>query len=261
MLARERRLKLEGAAGISSGDEVGSEVRNEFGFAIAKRFGGVGLNEIVDSCGAAADGGFGNLSEFEAGNAREQSAGLRVHALRVQQVAGIVKGYVQFQRMARSARIKFRKGFADVLALCGKAPGAFGVFPIVTEQVNVFLHVGAASGCVGHNCLDVGLLKHLDGFLGEFDGGNFFAGVDEQRATASLRLWSNDFTALGGENANRGGIHLREKLALHAAKEKAHAAAFTADRRSDFRDSFLRGEPGKQRFHRLPFFWKQLGQA
>lgn len=87
MLARERRLKLEDAAGISSGDDVGSEVRNEFGFAIAERIGGVGLDKIVDSCGTAADGGFGDLDKLKTWNSREQSARLRAHALRVLQMA------------------------------------------------------------------------------------------------------------------------------------------------------------------------------
>ena len=91
MLVRERGLELEDAAGISCGDDVGFQLSNEVRFAIAERFGSVGLHEIVDSCGAAADGGFRNLGELETGNAREQSARLRTHALRVLQMAGIVK--------------------------------------------------------------------------------------------------------------------------------------------------------------------------
>jgi len=59
--ASERRLELEDAAWISGGDDVGSETGNKFGLAIAEGVGGVWLNEIVDSGGTAADGGFGNF--------------------------------------------------------------------------------------------------------------------------------------------------------------------------------------------------------
>lgn len=96
MLARERRLKLEDATGIASGNDVGSEMPNELGFAIAEGLGGVGLNEIVDAGRPAANCGFGNFGELESGNAREQSTRLRAHSLRMLQVAGIVKGHPQF---------------------------------------------------------------------------------------------------------------------------------------------------------------------
>ena len=96
MLSRERRLKLEDAAGISGGDDVGSERRNELGFAIAKRLSGVRLNQVVDSSGTAADGGFGNLDELEAGDSREQIARLRAHSLRMLQMAGFVECRAEF---------------------------------------------------------------------------------------------------------------------------------------------------------------------
>src|SRR5215472_17728511 len=118
MLARERRLKLQSTTGITCGDDVGIELRNEFRLAIAKGVGRVGLDEIVDSCGAAADGGFGNFGNFERGNACEQSARLRTDTLRMLQMAGIVKRHAQSQRMARAACLEFGENFADVLALC-----------------------------------------------------------------------------------------------------------------------------------------------
>ena len=96
MQARERGLKLEDATGIAGGDNIGPETGNEFGFAIAERIGGLWLNEIVDSRGTAADGGFGDLRKFETGNAGEQSARLRAHALRMLQMAGVVKRHAQF---------------------------------------------------------------------------------------------------------------------------------------------------------------------
>src|SRR5215472_6047240 len=77
MLAREGRLQLENAARIAGGHDVGPKLRNEFGFATAEGFGCIGLNEIVDSCGAATNGGLGDFSELKARNARQQSARLR----------------------------------------------------------------------------------------------------------------------------------------------------------------------------------------
>ncbi len=162
--------------------------------------------------------------------------------------------------MARSTRLEFREDFADVLALCRKVSGTLGVFRNVAEQVSVFLHVGAASGRVGHDGLHVGVLEHIDGLLCETDGGGFLSSMNEQSATASLRLGSDHFTAFGGENAGRCGIHLRKKFALHAAKKQPDAAAFWADGRSDFRDGFLGSEFRKQRFHGPPFLWKQFEQ-
>ena len=96
MPVRESRLKLEDAARVSCSDDVSFELRNEFGFAITERFGCVGLHEIVDSRGAAADGGLGDLGEFESGNTREQRSRLRAHALRMLQMARVVECHAQF---------------------------------------------------------------------------------------------------------------------------------------------------------------------
>lgn len=95
MQVGERRLKLEGAAGIASGDDISVELRDEPGFAIAQGFSGVWLNEIVNAGGAAADGGFGNFSKFQTRDAGEQSARLRAHALGVLQVAGVVECHAE----------------------------------------------------------------------------------------------------------------------------------------------------------------------
>ena len=100
--------------------------------------------------------------------------------------------------MALAAWLKFREGFADVLALCGKVSGAFGVFRVVAKQVSVLLHVGAAPGGIGHDGIYVGLLEYIDRLLCEVHGGGFLSGVHEQRAAAGLRLRSDDFAPFGG---------------------------------------------------------------
>src|SRR2546430_8661610 len=91
--------------------------------------------------------------------------------------------------MARSTRLEFREDFADVLALCRKVSGTLGVFRNVAEQVSVFLHVGAASGRVGHDGLHVGVLEHIDGLLCETDGGGFLSRSEEH--TSELQSQSN----------------------------------------------------------------------
>ena len=94
--ARERRLELQRAAWVARSNYIGLQVRYEFGLAIAKGFSGVRLDEIVDSRRATADGRFGDFCEFKAGNAREQTSRLLAYALRMLQMAGIVKGHAQF---------------------------------------------------------------------------------------------------------------------------------------------------------------------
>ena len=69
--------------------------------------GGFGLHEVVDSGGAAADGGFGNLDEVETGDLREECAGLQGDALRVLEMAGIVEGDACGKRIALGAGREF----------------------------------------------------------------------------------------------------------------------------------------------------------
>ena len=68
--AGEAAFELEEAAGVG-GDEGGGIGGEEVSdLAIAELLGGFGLEEIVDSCGAAAERGLGDLSYFEVGDCR-----------------------------------------------------------------------------------------------------------------------------------------------------------------------------------------------
>ncbi len=100
----ERRLQLQEAAGISRGHYVCLERGDQAGFAVAEFGGGFGLDEIVDSGGAAADGRFGNFKQLRAGNLQRGGTwAVRDHALGMLQVAGIVKGHAGVDGLALGA--------------------------------------------------------------------------------------------------------------------------------------------------------------
>lgn len=160
--------------------------------------------------------------------------------------------------MARAARVELCYHFTDVFALCGELARAFGILEIVAKQVAVFLHIGATSSGVSDNCRNVGLLKNVNRFLSKRDSRRFFPRMHEQRSAASLRFRSNDLAAFCGEHASGGGVHLREKLALHTTEEQTNAAAFCANGRSDFQDGFLWAKFREQRFHGPQFFWEKF---
>ena len=67
-MTRQCGLHLQNASGISCCHHIGLYWLNELGLAIPKRVGSVGLHEIEDSRGAAADGGFGNLNKLQPGD-------------------------------------------------------------------------------------------------------------------------------------------------------------------------------------------------
>ena len=60
--------ELEEAAGIGGDYGVGVGCEEVRDFAVAELLGGFGLEEIVDACGAAAEGGLGYLGYFEVRN-------------------------------------------------------------------------------------------------------------------------------------------------------------------------------------------------
>lgn len=177
-LAGQGGLELEQAAGVAGGYYLGVERGDELGFTIAESVGGVGLDEIVDACGAAADGGFWNFGEFNAGDVCEQLAGLAANTLRVLEMAGIVERYAHAQGISRGARREFGENFGDVFALCGEGFGAIGIVGIVAKQMSVFLYVGAAPCGVSDNGVDIGTLEDVDGFSGKIQCATFFSCVN-----------------------------------------------------------------------------------
>jgi hypothetical protein len=64
----ETAAELEKAAGVGGDYSVGVSCEEVGNFAVAELLGGFGLEKIVDSCGAAAERGLGDLGYFEVGD-------------------------------------------------------------------------------------------------------------------------------------------------------------------------------------------------
>ena len=104
--AREGRLELQQAAGVSGHNHVRVQRRDMARFPVAELRGGFRLHQVVDSRGTATDRGFGNFQQFELRDASQQRARLRADALRVLQVASVMIGDAQTQGVAPGARLK-----------------------------------------------------------------------------------------------------------------------------------------------------------
>jgi len=174
----EGGLELQDTAGVAGDHHVGREIGDEHGFTFAKLGGGLRLNEIVDARRATADGSFGNFEKLDARDLGEELARLPANALRVLQVAGVVKGDASGKGMARGAGGQYGKKFADVAAFCGETFGAIGVIGIVAKKMAVVLHVRAAAGGVDDDGFDIGLLEGVNGVASQFQCCGFFTGVN-----------------------------------------------------------------------------------
>jgi len=132
-VARERRLQLYRASGISCRDHIGFQRLDETSFAISDGVGSVRLDEIVNACGTAADGGFRDLGKLEFGDFRKKGPRLRSHTLCVLQVARIVKGHAEFERVALGTGVETRENFADIFAFCGETSSALRIGWVIPQ--------------------------------------------------------------------------------------------------------------------------------
>ena len=107
--AAEAAHELKQAAGIGGDDSLRVRVEQMTDLAVAKLLRGLGLEEVVDAGGAAAERRLGDLGDFELRNLREQVARLLEDSLRVTEVAGVVIGDAHGQRIARRDRRQARR--------------------------------------------------------------------------------------------------------------------------------------------------------
>lgn len=223
--AAQAAHELEQAAGIcgDDGGGVGGEEMRDF--SVAELLRGLGLEQVVDARGAAAERGFGDLGDFKAGDLREQLARLLMDALRVAEVAGVVVGDAERQGIARCDWVEFAEDFGDVFAFCGEGAGSVGPLRVVAQEMAVLLHGGTAAGGVDDDGVDVGAIEEVDDLARHCGGLLFQPGVDHESSAAGLILGSDDFAAFRGEHARGGGVDVGEEDLLHASGEHSDAAA------------------------------------
>jgi len=191
---------------------------------VARRFAAF---QVVDARGAAADLPLGRLDQLEPRNRAEERPRLGPKGLGVRQVAGVVIGHPQRQRMPRRPWLA-RKELRDVADLGRESEGALGPIGVVIEEVPIVLHRRAAPGRVRRDVVTA--LELLDRLLGEPPGRVLVAGVEVQGAAAARPLRRGDVVALRSENSGGRLVHLREEDSLDAALEEPDTAAPLAGR-------------------------------
>src|SRR5579859_7354135 len=82
--------------------------------ALPELRGGPRLDQVVDAGAATADRLFGRLGELEARDRAEQRARLRLHLLRVEQVARVLEGDAELERVALGPRLELGEELRDV---------------------------------------------------------------------------------------------------------------------------------------------------
>ena len=97
--------------------------------------------------------------------------------LRVLQVAGIVVGHAQAQRVASGARLELGQEFGDVAALRRKRLRAPGVLRVVAQQVAIFFHIRAAARGIDDHRIHLGVFERVNCLARELLGLLLFSRV------------------------------------------------------------------------------------
>src|SRR6185503_15404881 len=92
LLPRGARPDLENAARVRGRHDIRLDGRDVAGLAIAKLLRGIGLDQVVDPCAAAADLLFRKRHELEPWDRSQQIARRLADALRVREMTGVVIG-------------------------------------------------------------------------------------------------------------------------------------------------------------------------
>ena len=124
------------------------------GLARAELRRGLRLDEVVDAGRAAAQLPLGRLEQLEAGDRAQQARGCCAHLLGVGEVAGVVVGDAQRQRMARRALVVLGEELVHVARSWPRRPPPGRPSPGRRQQVRVVLHARAAAGHVDHDRLE-----------------------------------------------------------------------------------------------------------
>ncbi len=207
--APERLRELHETAGVRARDGLRPGREDVGRLAVAELAGRVGLDDVVDPGGAAAQVLLRRLDYLEPRNPAQRRERRERQALRVPEVAGVLERDRCRQRVPRRPRECLGEQFADVAHLLGEALGS-----VVAEQPAELFQMRPAAGRVDDDQLDV--LEGVDEPPREALSLLEAPRVHRERAAAALRR-SNDLEAVRGENARGRGVHVGEHGALHAA--------------------------------------------
>ena len=156
-------------------------------------------------------------------DAAQQRARLGADLLRMREVAGVVVGDAQRQRVALGLRLELGEQLGDVADLGREGRRALRPVGVVGQQVRVVLHARAAAGDVDRDVLEV--LVGRDRLARQRQRLLLDAGVHLQRAAAARLARRVDLEALGAEHAHGGGVDVAEEHALDAALHERDAPA------------------------------------
>src|SRR5215211_7705442 len=245
----EGGLDLEDAAGVGGNEHLRTGCQNIHRLALAELGCGLGLDHVVDTGGTAADLGLLYLPDLDARYPFQDLARLLADALRVPEVAGVVVGDRDGQRVPLGGGSDLGQKLRDVPDLLGESPGAVGVLGVVAQEVTVLLHRRAAPGGVDDDVVQVEPLEGVYGLPREVEGLLLAPGVGGESAAAPLALGRHHLAALGGEHPDRRGVDLGEEDLLHAAHEDADPPAPLAGRSGELGDRLLPRQPRHEGLH------------
>src|SRR5437764_1284922 len=139
---------LDRAAGVAGGDHLRACGEQVVHLPPPELGGGLGVQQVVDTRGPAANLPLRGLDHLELRDLAEQLARLGAHRLGVRQVTGVVVGDLDGDRMATRARAGVGQQFRDVADLLRERLGSVRPLRVVAQEVRVVLHRGPAAGRV-----------------------------------------------------------------------------------------------------------------
>src|SRR5918995_3424306 len=231
----QRGLYLKHATGVGGDDHLRPGLQDIVRLALTELGGGLGLDHVVDARGPAADLGLTDLLDVHPRYLLECLARLLADSLRVRQVAGVVVGRRNRQRITLSHGAEFLKELRDITDLRAESLRPLCVLRVVAQQVTVLLHRRATTCGVDDDVVQVQLLEGVYGLAGEVQGLLLAARVGGEGAATTL-LGGHNFAALGGQNADRGGVDCGEEDPLDAARQDTDPATLLAYRACEVRD-------------------------
>src|ERR687897_490038 len=224
----QRGLYLKHATGVVGDDHLRPGLQDIVRLALTELGGGLRLDHVVDARGPAADLGLTDLLDVHPRYLLECLARLLADSLRVRQVAGVVVGRRNRQRITLSHGADFLKELRDITALRAESLRPLRVLRVVAQQVTVLLHRRATTCGVDDDVVQVQVLEGVYGLAGEVQGLLLAARVGREGAATTL-LGGHYLATLGGQNAYGGGVDRREEDPLHAASHDAGPAQLLAD--------------------------------